>query len=151
VEWGVYHAAELEFIFKVRYPYILGGYPHFSLGEEALSERMICMWSNFAATGNPAVGRECTIPAWPAYGNTSDSTVLDTLGTPSSSDPRKEQCDFLASLRNDGPPDNGSEELSTGAIAGVSVGAGLLAGVVIAGVVLHRRRVESKDQYTTIL
>ncbi|KAG8776403.1 hypothetical protein FRC12_000921 [Ceratobasidium sp. 428] len=57
--YGVYHAAEIPYIFK-KLPEVA------TLGDNEISDRFIQYWTNFATYLNPRPGNS-SLPAWPRY------------------------------------------------------------------------------------
>ena len=49
--------------------------------EVAMAKTFVSYWSNFAVTGNPAVG-PATVPAWPAFGAAGNVAIISAIEGP---------------------------------------------------------------------
>ena len=61
--WGVYHASELQYIFDVQYPYLLGA-SGYTVAERVLMRGIQHMWAGVARGGTDATTHT---PAWPVF------------------------------------------------------------------------------------
>ncbi len=84
-------------------PYVFGVAPRwgFSAEDRRLSDEMIGYWTRFAATGNP--NGSGAVP-WPRYTEQTDEHLILNLPVTVGRHLRKEQCDLLDSLREEGMP-----------------------------------------------
>jgi carboxylesterase type B len=93
---GVYHAAELAFMFHRA----MGGllFPSsFSEEEEEFSRIMINYWANFAKFGNPSPADQ-NLPTWPKFSKENPATQILALQVETANDYKNEICDFWAGV-----------------------------------------------------
>jgi len=92
---GCHHGAEV--------PYVFGVAPRwgFSADDARLSRQMRGYWTRFAATGDP--NGTGAVP-WPCYTKQTDEHLVLNLPATVGRNLRKEQCDLLDKLREQGEP-----------------------------------------------
>ncbi|HOX29198.1 MAG TPA: carboxylesterase family protein, partial [bacterium] len=88
-DWGVFHGAELGFVFQ-NFNFL--GMSAYSDDNLALSKKVIALWSSFARTGVPSAPG---VPAWPRYNSkTAPFLKIDSEQTPEENF-RMKECAYL--------------------------------------------------------
>uniref|UniRef100_A0A7S4IWK3 Carboxylic ester hydrolase n=1 Tax=Vannella robusta TaxID=1487602 RepID=A0A7S4IWK3_9EUKA len=100
---GVYHAAELVYIFGE--PVGGGLFPDsFTEEETQLSKQINKYWSNFATYGSPMGNEGNELPNWPKYDAVTKQTQLLRINTETVEDYKSEICEFWETLYPKGIP-----------------------------------------------
>jgi carboxylesterase type B len=93
--FGVYHSAEVPFVFNVPDGVYKGIPVVFAANERQLAYNMVDLWSQFAATGSPGSASGVT---WPLYTAQTDQNIRLDLNLTIVQNLKKEQCDFWDSV-----------------------------------------------------